>query len=386
MLQDQSQDDVLELCRSASMDPSAYKTFALAISTPPRPAPSQPLIDEPCPVAPRMNQLEAGKLEVGIPGPVQTEPSQHSPSSQKLLGDVEADIHSHAEGLSKVLPQQDHRSSLTSSPSFLGNNLSALAAVHERESQPALLPMVSGVGGCGTTTILAALGRALSIIGERVLLVDARGPSTLDCFYESKSEKSSLLLSTDPLSQLEGRVHVVRTQVQTTGAPQSYPTKFHRAAAGLRGHIDRILVASAEWLPPSLGRTTWAGGICLVILTPEMRSLLKVPSMLQAVNEHSRQANVEIEPWFLLNRFDESSSAHIAVRSQLSAQLGSRLLPFSIPETHLVEQALSLGISVLDLAPQSDFADACFDLAEWYRTTPKKLAGLASLAQETQLV
>jgi cellulose biosynthesis protein BcsQ len=382
MLQDHSQDDVLELCRSASLDPSAYKNFAFAISKASSPPTDQLRIEaQRVSGAPPANQVESGEAAF------KTETPGLLPASLKLLAEADSNMRSGAEATPQATTDQEERPGLPAYQNSLESNISALAAVHERENQqPAILPMVSGVGGCGATTILAALGRALSVIGERVLLVDARGPSTLDCFYESKGEKSNLLLSINPPSQLEGQVHVVRTHMQAPGAAQSYSTKLCRAASGLRGNLDRILVASAEWLPPSLGRSTWSGGICLVILTPELRSVLKVPSMLQAITDHSKQANVEIEPWFLLNRFDESSTAHFAMRNQLNAQLGSRLLPFVIPETDLVERALSLGISVLDLAPQSAFADACFDLAEWYRTTPRKRARSSGQAEETHLV
>ena len=372
MPQAESHDDVLELCRTVLLDPSTYQTFEFGIQSKPKAAP------EPTP-APMALAASAGSG---------SEASETSAASMpQLFAAAAPSIPANpVSGLAQAVSAESQDVARITAPPELANNLSALAAVHTRSTDPPLLPLVSGVGGCGATTLLAGLGRALSILGERVLLVDARGPSTLDCFYNSGSQKTSLLLSTDPLSQFEGGVHVLRTHADAPCGSQSYSTRFCRATAGLRGHVDRILVAGTEWFAPAVEKRTWNGGVCLMILTPELRSVVAVPSILQAIEERSRRAGLKIEPWFILNRFSEASPTHVAMRNRLAAQLGPRLLPFHIPESELVEQALLQETNVLDLAPQSAFADACFDLAEWYRTTSEKIAGLPARAEETQLV
>lgn len=393
MLQGQSHDDVLELCRTVHMDPSTYKTFDFALTTQTNPS------------------LEAAK-DAQAETVTESVTASESGSSGTKTGAVRSTVPTEVVNKQPFAPEPAVTNEITDAlveqepvpfrPTFLqfrekfaetitkestGTNLSALAAVHHRAmDRPDLLPVVPGVGGCGATTVLAGLGRALSILGERVLVVDSPGPSTLDFFYQSNTVKTNLLLSTDPLSQFEGAVHVLRTHVDTPSGGQSYSTKFCRATAGLSGHVDRILVAGAEWFAPALQKRTWSGGVCLFVLTPDMRSVMAVPSILQAVAERSRKTGCNVEPWFLLNRFNESSPVHANIRSRLSAQLGSRLLPFHIPESELIEQALMHGTNVLDLAPESSFSDACFNLAEWYRTTSERTARLSSPAEENQLV
>ena len=170
MLQPDTKDDVLELCRSVQMDPTAYKHFELpvmAISAAPAAVEDAPPDSAPYLVAPA--------------------PCEPAPCEVRGAQSIRSD-------------------------------LSALVTVHKQMAhQPLIMPIVSGVGGSGATTILAGLGRALSIIGERVLLVDAGGPSTLDCFYESDSEHSGLLLSTESRSAFEGQVHVLRSHAEATG-------------------------------------------------------------------------------------------------------------------------------------------------------------------------
>ena len=392
MQQGQPYDDVAGLCRSVQMDPSAYKVFDFALVTKPVDAP-ETADEKQAVLNPR--PITAGSVDSGPEGGsansdvlsafangqnTASEPNIHndlpvSPVGEPAIVSAAALLHS--------------RDMLVATPAreSVSNGLSALAAVHGRPSDsPVLLPIVSSGGGSGATTVLAGLGRALSILGERVLLVDARGRSTLDYFFQANTVKTNLLLSTNRGSQFEGAVHVLRTHSEAAQSSQSYSTKFCRATAGLRGHLDRVLIAGGEWSAPTLDNRAWPGGVCLVILTPDMRSVMAVPSILQSAAERSRKEGCLIEPRFILNRFVETSAVHAALRARLAAQLGPLLLPICIPESDFVEQALMQETNVLDMAPESAFADACFDLAEWYRTTSENIARLSSPAKETQLV
>ena len=395
MPQGQSHDDVLELCRSVLFDPSTYKKFefavtARAISTGEIVAHHQVTgtLKAPSLGASDVTGRELKSEDVGPAAPkeVLTAPI--------VASDLEA-----PRNISISLPEQEpivstqgrlHATEVLESPNppdSIGGNLSALAAVHHRRfEEPTLFPVISGVGGAGATTVLAGLGRALSILGERVLLVDMHGPSTLDCSYQSTTSKSSLLLSTDPSSQFGGGVHVLRTHTDTPSGNQSYLTKYCRATAGLGGHLDRVLIAGTEWPSPAFEQRTASGSVCLIVLTPERRSVVAIPSILKVIADRSSRTDWNIEPWFILNRFVESSAIHVNVRNRLSALLGSRLLPFCIPETELVEHALMQERNVLDCAPEAAFSNACFDLAEWCRATSKNIAWLPSPAEETQLV
>jgi cellulose biosynthesis protein BcsQ len=264
--------------------------------------------------------------------------------------------------------------------SQLQRQLVALANVHDRTAvEPSILPLISAVGGCGVTTILATLGRALSVLGERVLLVDSEGPSTLPSFHNAQSQGTGLLLSTNPVSRFEGQVHVVRAPTDLRTVGQAGSTRFHRAMAELTGRLDHVIVAGGEWLAPALhNRERAAKNVYLVVVTPELRSTLVVPGILKAFGG-------DVEAWFLLNRFDAEDARDVQFRLQLKQSLGERLLPFCIPESPLVEDALLQGVCVVDLAPQSAIADAFFELAEWYRGK----CGVESLSfrasEETQL-
>ena len=341
-----SHSDVVELCRWAELNPAHYRRFDSLLTSDPAEQPEFQL--------PPVNSV--------IQAPTATDQNEPSPNIKAAVA-APADYNP---APSQQLPV--HR------------QLVALANVHNSAAaEPSVLPLVAGVGGCGVTTVLATLGRALSILGERVLLVDTENPSTLPSFYEARAQGQGLLLSTDPLSRFEGQVHVLRTSTTVNTTAQAGSTRFHRAMAELAGRLDRVIIAGGESLTPALqGQPAAPRNISFVVVTPELRSTLAVPGILSSLGGNT-------EPWFLLNRFDRENPLHVHFRLQLRQILGERLLPLSIPKTPFVEDALLEGITVLDLAPQSEISDAFFELAEWYRAKCGVQTSSLRASEENQL-
>ena len=182
MLQGQSHDDVLELCRSVPMDPNLYKRFEFAVST--RSVSAGEVTDQQqdngtAGVAGSSESLSPGLGAANAVASVETKPQPLAAAPSRLEDEIPKLLCAQESAVpaAALLHAGDVRPA-TLAPEAIGTNLSALAAVHTRTFEgPALLPVISGVGGAGATTVLAGLGRALSILGERVLLVDARGPS-----------------------------------------------------------------------------------------------------------------------------------------------------------------------------------------------------------------
>ena len=265
------------------------------------------------------------------------------------------------------------------------SDLVALASAHDVSTdQPTVLPIAAAVAAAGVTTVLACLGRALSIMGDRVVLIDGSAPSAIDYFFKRHGHQSGLLLSTQTLSRFEGQVHVLRTDTDAPAAAQSLSIRVHRGLAELRGRFNRILVAGRDGYTPAL--SAQAASTCLVVLTPDLRATLALPAILKMLSQRAIAENDRFRPVFLLNRFDESNTSHRECRNSLAAELGSRLLPFSIPESTTVAEALAAGVTPLDLAPQSAFTEACFSLAEWYRSQLDEITFSTSQPKETCLV
>lgn len=392
MLKADAQDDVTRLCRLVRMDPSAYIRFEL---------PAIALLASAESIAPltAADKYPEGAAEM-LESPARTtffNPERAIAGPENGAGTVPATkpaAEPHQD--SPAIPSDASRA-ITKLPlnapqrypgeSGLEYDLAALACVHEsRLHSPTVLPLASAVAGGGVTTLLAVLGRALSIMGDRVLLVDANAPSALDYFYRGHTQESGFLLSTLTSNSFEGQLHLLRTDTNAPSSPQGWSTRVHRALAELRGNCDRILVAGRYAFTPALTQQARANGVCLLVLTPELRSLLALPSILRMFDEGSEGAAINLKPFFVLNRFNECNPAHAEIRERFAEELGARLLPVCIPESPVVAQALANGVTPLDLAPQSPFTEACFGLAEWYRAQFNDMKALSSQPEENQLV
>ena len=85
---------------------------------------------------------------------------------------------------------------------------------------------------------------------------------------------------------------------------------------------------------------------------------------------------------FVLNRFDELRPLHREIRTHLESLLGERLAPVAIRESEFVAEALSLGITVLDHAPQSPVAN---DLEQFVAWLEDRLASPASGPEKVEI-
>ena len=382
MLKPIAQDDISRLCRQVQMDPTAYVRFAIpsiALLAPPQRADgAHTSQDYPLEIP---IVIEAGRTTPrAIMAPVTQ--GEDVPGSNHQATHPEIAVRKPESGFqAAAFAIEVTRRTTTSIESV------ALASAHDPSTdQPTVLPIAAAVAGAGVTTVLACLGRALSIIGDRVMLVDASAPSPIDYFFKRHGQESGLLLSTQTLSRFEGQVHLLRTDTDAPGAAQSWSIRVHRALAELRGRFNRILVAGRDGYTPALSEQAASAGICLVVLTPDLRSILAVPSILKMLSQRGAAENDRIRPAFLLNRFDEGNPSHLDCRNVLAAELGQRLLPFIIPESSTVAEALASRVTPLDLVPQSAFTEACFTLAEWYRSQLDEITFSTSQPKETQLV
>jgi cellulose biosynthesis protein BcsQ len=68
---------------------------------------------------------------------------------------------------------------------------------------------------------------------------------------------------------------------------------------------------------------------------------------------------------FVLNRFDEARQMHREIRTYLEKLLEDRLAPVAIRESEYIPEALSLGMTVLDHAPQAAVVKDFAELVAW---------------------
>ncbi len=321
MAESKTKDDVLSLCSKAEVDVATYKRFPDTFRW------DLPAAVHPAPL-PLPSQVPAAAKEATFP-------------------------------LAQLAANQ--------SPTLIKEkNVSSLDKVFDRNSDGALRslarlgrpsrtvwPVLCSVGGCGTTTVLATLGRALSILGESVLLVDAGGSPTLPLYFGGQTGEHGLLCFRSQGNRFEGAVHILQSYGEED-APVS------RAMAQLADDTHHVLLAPTTAMSVRMVDRLWIDGACLIVITPELRSLLAIEQILKRLPS-------PVRAHFLLNRVDVSNPLHAITRERLAAQLGDRLLPFVVPEASEISDALASGFTVIDTHPRSVAADSYFQLAEWLR-------------------
>ena len=319
-------DDVLSLCAKADVSASGYKRFSSMNQWSAAEAPQpvlvttavEPLPEPPVGVSPTfpIAQLAANQPASFFP----TATAQERPLSS----------------LCKVFEQTREA-----------------AARPRQRTQTAVCPVLAATGGCGTTTVLATLGRVLSILGENVLLVESTGSQTLPLYFGGEPTERGLLRYQSQTNPFEGAVHVFLPESDDEGP-------VYRSIAQLSGEVQHVFLAPSERLRERMGNRLWVDGSCLVVITPELRSVLAVDRILRTLDSQTKAH-------FLLNRFNADKPLHMLTREKLHAQLGDSLLPLTLPESDEVENALASGLTVLDSAPKSKISDAYFQLAGWLR-------------------
>jgi cellulose synthase operon protein YhjQ len=256
--------------------------------------------------------------------------------------------------------------------------------------QPAQAPVLavfSLAGGVGKTSLVAALGRALSSRGERVLLVDTTAYGLLPFFFGARDQRPGQLRTFNPPGvSLEAPIQLI------TLDPDSPPAQYAAAQESMQpqGAADR----PQEWLateivrlsrvthrvlidlPSASGATTRRilrlNPTILVPVMPDMNSVVSVGAIESFFRHNSAHAGAgngkQIQPYYLLNQFDSSLPLHLDVREILREQIGDRLLPLTVCRSPAVSEALAEGMTVMDYAPATPLAEDYASLAGWARS------------------
>lgn len=261
------------------------------------------------------------------------------------------------------------------------------APVEQQQQQaPARVPALavfSLAGGVGKTSIVAALGRALSSRGERVLLVDTATYGLLPFFFGARDQRPGQLRTFNPPTvSTEAPIQLVtldpdgpapadfRGEAQNADPnqprPQDQDWLLQEIVKTSRG-ASRILID----LPTASGATTRRilrmGPVVLVPVVPDMSSVVSVGAIESFFRNTSNVMGKPILPYYVLNQFDYSLPLHLDVREILREQIGDRLLPFALRRSPAISEALAEGMTVMDYAPTATVAEDYASLAGWVR-------------------
>jgi cellulose biosynthesis protein BcsQ len=337
-------DDILSICNHAGLTRGQYKTFR-----------------------PRDN------THIGLYGTRFELPEDTQPAPSVLRHDVESGSSDSEEPSTRMgFRWRAFRTAL--------GEVSAATPSNTVLSSPDLprgsLSLFSCGGGAGVTTLVATLGRALSLRGERVLLVDGGPESLLPYYFGGEVEMAGLCSFMPPRGSGEGSISVLAR------GPDSQDTdaRFWRSVRASTATSDRLLVEAWNCMSPESRAFLTASTLCIAILVPDLLSLVRLRRLEKTFNELPNSGDRKI--FVLLSRFDETVSLHCEVRQALARHLGDRLLPFTIRHSEQPALAVAEGVTVIDHAPRSGIADDFRCLADWVQgrpSLPQQIAAVQSV-------
>jgi cellulose synthase operon protein YhjQ len=233
---------------------------------------------------------------------------------------------------------------------------------------PPTVAVLSLAGGVGKTCMVATLGRALSSMGEHVLLADTATCGMLPFYFGSREFKPGVVRTfsspeVPSPDDCDVPVHVLNLDVERyPGDGGELDPLLNELVRGGRS-VSRILLDVATASRDAIRRLLLLRPIVLVPVLPDMSSVASLASLEAFLGRDGQSSQV----FYLLNQFDASLPLHLDVQAALQQQLGNRLLPFVLSRNSAVSEALAEGMTVIDYAPGSSAAEDFWNLADWLR-------------------
>jgi cellulose synthase operon protein YhjQ len=250
-----------------------------------------------------------------------------------------------------------------------GQDQAEAAPVRQKETRTPVLAVFSLAGGVGKTSLVATVGRALSSMGEKVLLTDTTSHGLLPFYFgASELRQGTVRTFSPPSGSTDAPIYLVSYDIDQTGSDEAAREQLaNEIVANSRG-MHRILLdltSASSWI---VRRMSSMNPTILVPVAPDMNSVISlqmVEKFFAGVNDGDGRP---MQPYYVLNQFDTSLPLHLDVREVLRRQLGDRLLPFVVRRAPAVSEALAEGMTVVDYAPDAAVAEDYLNLATWLRT------------------
>jgi cellulose synthase operon protein YhjQ len=242
------------------------------------------------------------------------------------------------------------------------------APIRQKETKTPMLAVFSLAGGVGKTSLVATLGRALSSLGEKVLLTDTTSHGLLPFYFGASELRQGVVRTFSPPSgSTDAPIYLVSYDVDQKGGDEAEDQLVEEIKNNSRG-THRVLLdltPGSGWVARKLARIN---PTILVPLAPDMNSVISLQSVEKYFHGAVDSDGRPLQPYYVINQFDASLPLHLDVREVLRRQLSDRLLPFVIRRAPSVSEALAEGMTVVDYAPETPIAEDYQNVAAWLRT------------------
>jgi cellulose synthase operon protein YhjQ len=250
-----------------------------------------------------------------------------------------------------------------------GQELPEAAPVRQKETRTPVLAVFSLAGGVGKTSLVATVGRALSSMGEKVLLTDTTSHGLLPFYFgASELRQGTVRTFSPPSGSTDAPIYLVSYEVDQKASDDAAQELLADEIINNGRGAHRILLdltVGSSWIVRRMSRMN---PTILVPVAPDMNSVISLQTVEKFFNGVNDGDGHPLQPFYVLNQFDTSLPLHLDVREVMRRQLGDRLLPFVIRRAPAVSEALAEGMTVVDYAPDAPVAEDYLNLATWLRT------------------
>jgi len=258
--------------------------------------------------------------------------------------------------------------------------MSTTQPVRPGQARMPLLAVYSLAGGVGKTSLVATLGRALSSLGEKVLLADTSPHGLLPFYFGLRELSPGAAREVVPRRQGGEAISLVFCDTAGKGEDERLQEKLlEEILRGGEGR-QRVLLdlsAGSDWL---LRRMADLHPTVLVPMAPDMNSVISLRAMERMFRGITDSEGRPLLPFYVLNHFDASLPLHLDIRELFRRQLGERLLRIAVRRSQSVSDALAEGMTVVDYAPEAPVARDYLDVANWLRgVSPSTAEGIRSV-------
>jgi cellulose synthase operon protein YhjQ len=233
-----------------------------------------------------------------------------------------------------------------------------------------IVAVFSLAGGVGKTSLVATLGRALSSLGEKVLLTDTTSHGLLPFYFGASHLVSGVVRTfSPPPGSTDAPIHLLSYDVHRDDDKDESQTGLVDNLLGNSQGANRVLMdmnVNCTWV---VGRLARLKPTILVPMAPDMNSVISLPAVEKSFSTILDTDGRPLQPIYLLNQFDAALPLHLDVREVLKQQLGERLLPFVIRRSAGVSEALAEGMTIVDYDPASGVTQDYLNVANWLRTS-----------------
>jgi cellulose synthase operon protein YhjQ len=250
-----------------------------------------------------------------------------------------------------------------------GHDQPEAAPVRQKETRTPVLAVFSLAGGVGKTSLVATVGRALSSMGEKVLLTDTTSHGLLPFYFgASELRHGTVRTFSPPSGSTDAPIYLVSYEVDQKAIDEEGQELLAEEIINNGRGAHRILLdltVGSSWIVRRMSRMS---PTILVPVAPDMNSVISLQTVEKFFSGVNDGDGRPLQPFYVLNQFDTSLPLHLDVREVMRRQLGDRLLPFVIRRAQSVSEALAEGMTVVDYAPDAPVSEDYLNLATWLRT------------------